>query len=147
MGNAGEEEVLKKKWFKRGLLLAALMVGGVLFFRWSQESIVTPVYTVTSPDLPEVFDGFRIVHISDLHGKEFETGNRDLLRQVAQLQPDLIAVTGDLIDRESQLQMVPALARGLGAIAPACYVVRCIVILIPCRECLWSGQLNLAVIR
>ena len=37
-------------------------------------------------------------------------------------RPDLIVVTGDLIDQKSQLEMVPALARGLAAIAPSYYV-------------------------
>ena len=36
--------------------------------------------------------------------------------------PDLIVVTGDLIDQQSQLAMVPALARGLAAVAPTYYV-------------------------
>ena len=102
--------------------MTALIVGGIFFFRWSQESIVTPVYTIPVSNLPEEFDDFRIVHLSDVHGKEFGTGNSNLLKQVAELQPDLIAVTGDLIDQESQFQMVPALARGLRAIAPTYYV-------------------------
>lgn len=113
---------MKKIWLRRGLLLAALIVGGMLFFRWSQESIVTPVYTVTSPDLPEAFDGFRIVQISDLHGKEFGENNSRLIETVAELEPDLIAITGDLIDQEAQLQRVPDLARGLSALAPTYYV-------------------------
>ena len=48
--------------------------------------------------------------------------SRDLLELVAEQEPDLIAVTGDLIDQEGQLAMVPALARGLAAIAPTYYV-------------------------
>lgn len=101
------------------LLLLAL---GTVFFFWQQESIVTETYTVSSPDLPAAFDGLRIVHLSDLHGKEFGEGNARLLTAVADLKPDLIAITGDLIDREEQLAMVPALARGLAAIAPTYYV-------------------------
>ena len=36
-------------------------------------------------------------------------------------KPDLIVITGDLIDQEGQLQTVPPLARGLAAIAPVYY--------------------------
>lgn len=104
------------------LTLLLLLALGTVFFRWQQESVVTETYTVSSPDLPAAFDGFRIVHLSDLHGKEFGAGNERLLTAVADLKPDLIAVTGDLIDREEQLSMVPALARGLAAIAPTYYV-------------------------
>jgi len=41
---------------------------------------------------------------------------------VARENPDLIVITGDLIDQKSQLDMVPALARGLSAVAPTYYV-------------------------
>lgn len=100
------------------LLLAAL----ALFFWWQQNGIRTQTVDVTAPGLPAAFDGLRIVHLSDVHGKEFGTGNETLLEKVASLQPDLIAITGDLIDQESQLEMVPALAEGLAAIAPTYYV-------------------------
>ena len=113
-----------KKGRKLRVLAAAflLLVLGVPFFLWQQESIVSPTYTVVSNHLPEAFDGLRIVHLSDLHGKEFGEGNERLLKKVAELRPDLIAITGDLIDRESQLAMIPALAKGLAAIAPTYYV-------------------------
>lgn len=113
----------KKRAPLRGLLvLALILVLGAVFFRWQQEGIVTETYLVSFPDLPAAFDGFRVVQLSDLHGKEFGEDNERLLAAVAALKPDLIAVTGDLIDREEQLAMVPALARGLAAIAPTYYV-------------------------
>ena len=114
----------KKKGRKLRILgaVALLLALGALFFMWQQESIVSPAYTVVSADLPEVFDGLRMIHLSDLHGKEFGKGNERLLKKVAESQPDLIAITGDLIDREEHLAMVPTLAKGLAAIAPTYYV-------------------------
>jgi predicted MPP superfamily phosphohydrolase len=49
---------------------------------------------------PRELDGFRIVQISDLHigpllGRDFA---REIVRRVSALEPDLIAVTGDLAD-------------------------------------------------
>ena len=101
------------------LLAAALLA---VWFVWQQESIVTETYEVGSDRLPAAFDGLRIVHLSDLHGKQFGENNARLLEAVAGLEPDLIAITGDLIDREEQLAGVPALAAGLAAIAPTYYV-------------------------
>ena len=60
--------------------------------------------------------------ISDLHGKEFGENNQRLLDFVAGLEPDLIAITGDMIHDEAQLAMVPPVAEGLAAIAPTYYV-------------------------
>jgi predicted MPP superfamily phosphohydrolase len=77
---------------------------------------------VVSADLPASFEGLRILHISDVHGKEFGKGNERLLTKAEELHPDLIAVTGDLIDREEQLALVPSLMEGLSEIAPTYYV-------------------------
>lgn len=112
----------KKSRLLRRAAAVLLLILGVLFFRWQQEGIVTETYQVTSDRLPAAFDGLRIVQLSDLHGKQFGKGNGRLLEAVAALKPDLIAVTGDLIDRGEQLAMVPDLARGLAAIAPTYYV-------------------------
>ena len=112
----------KSRWLRRAAAVVLLLALGFLFFRWQQEGIVTETYQVTSDRLPAAFDGLRIVQLSDLHGKQFGEGSRELLAAVAALEPDLIAVTGDLIDRAEQLSVVPALARGLAAIAPTYYV-------------------------
>ncbi len=111
-----------KRAVRRGLAVLAALAAAALFFVWQQEGILHQTYTVHAQTLPAAFDGLRIVQISDLHGKEFGAHSGRLLRAVAELEPDLIAVTGDLIDRAEQLEMVPALARGLAAIAPTYYV-------------------------
>ncbi len=111
-----------KHWGRR--LVAAILVTGllVLFFNWQQNGIMAYEKHVKSADLPAAFDGLRIAHLSDLHGKEFGENNEKLLKKVAGQKPDLIAITGDLIDQESQMDMLPALARGLAEIAPTYYV-------------------------
>jgi predicted MPP superfamily phosphohydrolase len=55
---------------------------------------------VPIPDLPEGLDGFRIVQISDLHlGPLVRRSLVDRLpATVRSLEPDLVAVTGDLVD-------------------------------------------------
>ena len=91
---------MKKKTPLRRLLGAALALFCLaLFFHWQQNGIVTETYVIESPGLPAAFDGLRIVHLSDNHGKQFGEDNKALLKAVAQLKPDLIALTGDLIDQ------------------------------------------------
>ena len=104
------------------LLLPALVVGGVFWFRWQCWGVTVTHTEGSLRGLPGEFDGYKIVQLSDLHGHEYGEGNSDLLARVAGERPDLIVITGDLIDREGQLQMVPALAKGLAAIAPTYYV-------------------------
>ena len=66
--------------------------------------------------LPEAFDGYRIVQISDLHCGPFASGRR-VARWVAaanRLEPDLVAVTGDLIASGSAF--ISVVARELGGL-------------------------------
>jgi uncharacterized protein len=54
--------------------------------------------------LPEAFEGFRIVHISDVHHSAF-TGREQVARAVEtanRLKPDIIALTGDYISHDRQ---------------------------------------------
>ncbi len=102
--------------------LLVLLAAGWFWLQWQLWGLQVTVTQVPVDGLPGGFEGLRIVQISDLHGHEYGPGSQDLLELVAGQEPDLIAVTGDLIDRESQLEMVPALARGLAAIAPTYYV-------------------------
>lgn len=55
---------------------------------------------IASDNLPESFDGYRIVHISDIHARSFMGRESQLEKAVDiinALNPDMIAFTGDLI--------------------------------------------------
>lgn len=109
----------KRRWPLFAVVLALLLTG---WFIWQQESIATEVITVSDPRLPAAFDGLRIAHLSDLHGKEFGENSSRLLEAAATLDPDLIVLTGDFIDRPEQVRMLPPLMDGLSAIAPTYFV-------------------------
>ena len=56
--------------------------------------------TIKTTDLPENFDGYRIVHISDIHARSFNGREKHLQRamdKINELKPDMVAFTGDLI--------------------------------------------------
>ena len=92
----------------RRILLAVLLLSlaGALFLYDQQNRIQPETVEACSPRLPAAFDGFRVVQISDLHGKMFGADNERLLNAVAGLEPDLIAITGDLVDDPAQLSMI-----------------------------------------
>ena len=51
-----------------------------------------------SPEIPSSFDGYRIVQISDLHDATFGENQQRLVNKIQQQKPDMIVITGDLID-------------------------------------------------
>lgn len=78
----------------------------------------------TSDKVPTAFDGFRIVQVSDLHDAEFGEGNEKLIRLVREAKPDVIFITGDVIDsnRYNLAQSMEAV-RGLVQIVDVYYVL------------------------
>ena len=112
-------------------ILVLLLVAFCCFF-WTQQNLLQhQTIPIALPNLPTSFDGLRIMIISDLHSKEFGENNETLLKAVATQNPDIIAITGDLIDRNRSLDMVGPVGAGLVAIAPTYYVT---------GNHEWSGQ-------
>lgn len=56
-------------------------------------------FRVESPKIPEPFNGYRILLLTDLHGRRFGKENERLLRRIEEEKPHAVAVTGDMIDR------------------------------------------------
>ena len=101
-------------------LLAGLVLSGILYLE--NNTIDVHEYTVCKQALPAAFDGFRILQVSDLHGKRFGNDHEWLLKAAAEARPDIIAITGDLADEQTDLSILPSLLRGLRNIAPMYFV-------------------------
>lgn len=92
-------------------LVVAFCVSAACFYGlvWGWRHLVVQRQTITVPNLPPAFDGFRIVQLSDMHLEMFE-GQEDFIRSlvdsVNHAQPDLIVFTGDLVSRQSR-ELVP----------------------------------------
>lgn len=77
------------------IIITCLIIGIFLAFLFFQNNhLETSQYTVTA----DVSSEFKIVHLSDLHSKEFGKNNRKLYQSVLNCKPDFIVFTGDLID-------------------------------------------------
>ena len=115
-------ENMKQK--KRLLLfLAAAVLLLSLWIAWGNTALQLTTVTVSSAALPQDAAGLKIAHISDLHNAEFGKHNENLLALLVQAQPDLIAITGDLVDsRRTDLQTALDFAAAAVEIAPCFYV-------------------------
>lgn len=70
----------------------------ISFFYFQNNVIVTTEYSYSSKKIPENFNGFKILQLSDLHGKSFGKNQKHLINKVKIAKPNLIVFTGDLID-------------------------------------------------
>lgn len=102
---------------------AVVLLPLLIWTIWSDTALQLTEYTVQSPELPEAFDGFRIAQVSDLHNEEFGPDNDKLLAMLRIAQPDIIAITGDLVDsRKTNVAVSLAFVEKALEIAPCYYV-------------------------
>ncbi|MBU9673196.1 metallophosphoesterase [Planococcus sp. CP5-4] len=104
------------------LIFAALLLVG---FAWVNNNwIVTTEYSVQSEKVPDAFSGKRIVQVSDLHNAEFGDQQQALLEKVEAANPDVIFITGDLIDSNRyDLERSLAAVDGLVEMSEVYYVI------------------------
>jgi phosphoesterase len=113
---------------KRNLMIvltvvASLLIALVIWTVWGNTALELNTYTVSSGRLPEAFDGYRIAHISDLHNTEMGKDNDKLLNMLREAKPDIIAITGDLIDsRNTDIEIALQFVEEAVKIAPCYYV-------------------------
>ena len=113
----------EKRGFRVPFVVLFLLVPlFVLSLYWDNNTIEIDEQVFASADLPAGFDGFRITQVSDLHEKQFGPQNRRLLAAVEKTDPDIIVITGDLIDRNGTIEDILPAVKGLAAIAPTYYV-------------------------
>lgn len=78
-------------------LLICLLVLWV-FLELNNAWIKTTKYTIKSKEIPKTFDGLNIVQISDLQDATFGEKQEKLMRKIRKAEPDLVVITGDLVD-------------------------------------------------
>ena len=112
---------IKKKWILSLIaLILFILIGWTL---WTNTALEVNEYEIVSDRIPQGFDGFRIAQISDLHNAEFGERNEKLIQLLSQTDPDIIVITGDLIDsRHTDIEIALDFARQAIKLAPVYYV-------------------------
>ena len=110
----------RKKWIIPASAVGAALTGWIW---WGNTALMVSRLTVASQRLTEAFSGIRIAQISDLHNTEFGPDNKRLLCLLEECAPDLIVITGDMVDsRRTDLVSALVFAEGAAGIAPTYYV-------------------------
>lgn len=104
------------------IILALIAAAAAFLIKDSRDDLEISRYEVNSKKLPESFDGFKIVQLSDLHGAEFGEDGMELVEKVKELEPDIIALTGDFVTDEGDLAAVKKLAGRLTELCPVYFV-------------------------
>lgn len=103
------------------IILVMVFILGFLYYE--NNALDISYYTVDNIKIPVEFNGAKILQISDLHSKYFGKDQERLIESVKSLKPDIIFITGDLIDYRSNLiEPCADLIRGIKDVAPIYFV-------------------------
>ncbi len=106
----------RRRFLTRAMTGSAALAGGSMAGYGSWRAFSAPLVTelaVKVPKLPRALDGLSIVQLTDIHVGQFIQRRfmDELVRRTNALRPDLIAITGDLVDGN-----VPTLGRSVAAL-------------------------------
>ena len=117
---------MKKSHFKTHLLfyvLITMLLALIVWTIWGNTALMVNSITVSGDQIPSELSGFRIAQVSDLHNAEFGEENSHLLNRLSESKPDMIAITGDLVDAQhTNIDVALSFAEKAVQIAPVYYV-------------------------
>ena len=120
------ENITIKKKRTKIITLSVIGIALVLLFvwiAWGNSALELNSYRIASNSLPKEFEGFRIAQVSDLHNAEIGKDNEKLISMLAEAAPDIIVITGDIIDsRNTNVDVALDFAEQAVKIAPCYYV-------------------------
>jgi predicted MPP superfamily phosphohydrolase len=124
---------IKQKKKMHLIIVLIILIGIPLFFLWQNNDIVITNISYKSSKIGKDFEGFKIAQISDLHNKEFGKNQRRLIKNLKSINPDIIVITGDIIDaKRTNIQIAMEFVDEALDIAPMYYVSG--------NHEVWSGQ-------
>lgn len=105
MKNEEKEEIVEKRSYKKLIIVILIIIsvisGLLLYMRFvSTAGLVIKEYGINDKSIPSEFDGFKIVHFSDLHYNTTH-GKKELtkiVKKINNLRADIVVFTGDLLD-------------------------------------------------
>ena len=105
-----EKREKRKKLIILGFKIIVFIVTGFLLFYTyttyvSNTMMIVKEDRIVDKDIPNQFNGIKIIHFSDLHYGTtfFEKQLKKMVKEINDRNPDLVFFTGDLIDKEYKI--------------------------------------------
>ena len=100
--------------------MMVLLILLIIIIAWGNKAIEINTYQISSKKISDNFDSFRIAQISDLHNAEIGEDNKKLVSKLKSTNPDIIVITGDLIDSR-----IPDVDTAIGFVEEAVKIAPC----------------------
>lgn len=104
-------------------LISVFLVVSIAFLIYGNFSVDVQEIHIVTDKLPESFHNYLIAHISDYHNRNSEIVDNQIFDSLNEEQPDIIFITGDIIDStHTDVDVALEFAEKLCEIAPVYYV-------------------------
>lgn len=104
-------------------VVAILVVLCSLYLHYENTKLQVSNYNITNNLIPNEFDKYKIVQVSDFHNTKSKTLTNDLIKEIKKQQPNIIVLTGDLIDaNRTDIDVAINFIKEINTIAPIYFV-------------------------
>ena len=105
------------------LILLALVLILTAWAVANNKNLKITKYVLKENGVPKSFSGYKIAQVSDLHNMEIGDKNERLIESIKEVSPDIIVLTGDLVDsKRTNYQVAIDFLEKIKGIAPCYYV-------------------------
>ena len=105
------------------IIVILLVILSCLYLYYENNYLSISNYNIINNKIPSSFKGFKIVQISDFHNTKSKKLTNDIIEEIKKQQPNIIVITGDLIDsKRYDLQVSLDFLKSIKDVAPIYYV-------------------------
>lgn len=103
------------------IIIVIFLFGSYCYYE--NTELVIKRYNVVNNKIPKAFHNYKIIQISDYHNTKSKRLNRDLINSIKKEKPNIIVITGDLVDAtKTDIDTSINLIKELEVVAPIYYV-------------------------
>lgn len=114
---------MKKKTIIIISIIIAILVLCGLYLHYENTKLQVSHYNIINNNILVDFNNYKIVQISDFHNTKSKTLTNDLIEELKEQKPNIIVLTGDLIDsNKTDVEVAINFIRKINNIAPIYYV-------------------------
>ena len=81
-----------------GIIILLIFISMVYSIIKNRKSLKITNYIIEDSEIPKSFNNYKILQLSDLHTYEFGKNNKNLIEKISNENPDIIVMTGDMLD-------------------------------------------------
>ena len=105
------KKILSTRVLVKICVLTTILLVLIIYTIWGNSALMVSLVNISSDRIPSAFSNFRIAQVSDLHNAEFGESNTELIELLSEHEPDIIVITGDLIDAGASLNISPLIVK------------------------------------